>query len=310
MTGLSEERFAPSNGIELAYQETGDPAGEPLLLIMGLGAQMLGWDDGLCTMLAERGYRVIRFDNRDIGRSTKIDEAGMPSRRDMLLGRRSTAAYFLSDMADDTAGLMDHLGISSAHVAGVSMGGMIAQTLALRIPERVLSLASIMSTTGSRRLSVPSYRAFGVILARSARTRDEYVEQILKAFRVIGSPAHPKSEAALRQIAERSYDRGHHPAGVARQLHAVGASGDRTRALASLDIPAVVIHGSKDPLVRPAAGRATAKAIPGARMRMIEGMGHDLPEDLWQTFVDEIAGNAARPRSGSRRGPAGQILAA
>lgn len=299
MRGLSEERLAPANGIEIAYQEIGDPGGEPLLLIMGLATQMLAWDEPFCAMLAERGFRVIRFDNRDIGRSTKVEAAGLPKRTDMLLGRRRTAPYLLRDMADDATGLVDHLEIDAAHVVGASMGGMIAQTMAIRQPERVRSLVSIMSTTGSRWLGVPTWKAFGTLFAQPGAGREAAVEHVVRTFRIIGSPGYPMDEARLRELAGASYDRSHSRAGIARQLHAVTASGDRTRPLRNVRVPATVIHGASDPLVRPAAGRATARAIPGARLRMIEGMGHDLPRELWPTIVDEIAATAAG--AGKRR---------
>jgi len=245
-------------------------------------------------MLAERGFRVVRFDNRDIGRSSQIDSAGISSRFDMLRGRRSTAPYLLSDMALDTAGLMDHLEIESAHVVGASMGGMIGQTLAIEHPERTRSLVSIMSTTGSKRDGMPTWRAWGALLSRFPRDRDAYVERAVKTFGVIGSPGFPMDEQRLRELAGAMHDRSHRPAGILRQMHAISASGNRTRALGKLRIPATVIHGTRDPLVRPSGGRATAKAIPGARLRMVEGMGHDLPEALWPLFVDEIADTAAR----------------
>jgi len=291
---LSEERFAPANGLELAYQEVGDPEGEPLLLVMGLATQMIAWDEEFCLMLAERGFRVVRFDNRDIGRSTKIDSAGVPNRIDMLSGRRASAAYLLGDMATDTIGLMDHLGIESAHLFGASMGGMIAQTVAIEHPQRVRSLVSMMSTTGSRWVGLPTFKAFGVLLGTPPRSRDAAIERAFKTFSVIGSPSYPFDKERIRRLAGTAYDRGHSAAGVARQLHAITASGDRTRGLHSLEVPATVIHGDSDVLVRPSGGRATAKAIPGARLKIIEGMGHDLPEELWPTFVTEIAGTAAR----------------
>ncbi len=294
MAGFSEERVAPSNGIELAYQEIGDPAGEPLLLIMGLATQMIAWDEGLCARLAERGFRVVRFDNRDIGRSTKIDSAGVPGRTDMLLGRRRTAPYLLRDMAADTTGLMDHLGIESAHLVGASMGGMIAQTVAIGSPERARSLVSMMSTTGNRWVGVPAWKAFGTLFARPAAGREAAIEHTAKVFRTIGSPGYPIDEERTRALAAASYDRSHSRAGIARQLHAITASGDRTQALRKLRLPATVIHGADDPLIRPVAGRATARAIPGSHLRLIEGMGHDLPQELWPTFVEEIATAAAR----------------
>ncbi len=294
MSALSEERLAPANGIEIAYQEIGDPDGEPLLLIMGLATQMLAWDEELCAMLAEHDFRVIRFDNRDIGCSTKLDRAGVPSRADMLLGRRSTAAYLLRDMAEDAIGLMDHLEIESAHLVGASMGGMIAQTAAIRRPERVRSLVSIMSNTGNRWLGIPSWKAFGTLFARPEEGRDGAVEGTLRTFRTIGSPGYPIDEERLRELAAASYDRCHDRAGVARQLHAITASGDRTVALERLRMPATVLHGAADPLVRPLAGRATARAIRDSRLRIFAGMGHDLPPELWPDFAEEIAATARR----------------
>jgi pimeloyl-ACP methyl ester carboxylesterase len=294
MHSFGEELTAPANGIELVYQEMGDPEGEPLVLVMGLATQMIAWDPGFCSLLADRGFRVIRFDNRDIGRSTKIDRAGVPSRIDMIGGRRATAPYLLRDMARDTVGLIDHLGIDSAHLAGASMGGMIVQTAAIEYPERVRSIVSIMSTTGSRWTGLPSLKAFGVLLGTPPKGREAMIERAVNTFRVIGSPDFPFDEERVRDVAGRSYDRGHSAAGVVRQLHAITASGDRTQALRRLELPAAVIHGARDPLVRPAGGRATARAIPGAKLRMIKGMGHDLPRAVWPQVVEEIAATAAR----------------
>jgi pimeloyl-ACP methyl ester carboxylesterase len=296
MHSFGDELTAPANGIELCHQEMGDPHGEPLILVMGLATQMIAWDEELCSLLADRGFRVVRFDNRDVGRSTKIDAAGVPSRVDMLVGRRATAPYLLPDMARDTFGLMDHLGIESAHVAGASMGGMIAQTMAIESPERVRSAVSIMSTTGSRWVGLPSFKAFSALLATPPRNRDEMIARTIRTFKVIGSPGFPFDEERVREIAGRSYDRGHSSAGVARQLHAILSSGDRTRSLRELDLPAAVIHGGSDPLVRPSGGRATAKAIPGARLRIIDGMGHDLPREVWPQVVEEVAATASRAR--------------
>ncbi|HSS42588.1 MAG TPA: alpha/beta hydrolase [Solirubrobacterales bacterium] len=298
MHRFGEETLAPANGIELCYQEMGDPDGEPMLLVMGLATQMIAWDEEFCGLLAERGFRVVRFDNRDIGRSTKLRAAGLPGKLDLFFGR-GTAPYLLRDMAADAFGLMDHLGIGSAHLVGASMGGMIVQTAAIEDAGRVRSLTSIMSTTGSRRVGHPSYKTFGLLLGNPPREREAAIERVVKTFKLIGSPGYPFDEERIRDLAGRSFDRGHNPAGIARQLHAITASGDRTAALRQLDVPALVIHGKNDPLVNPSGGRATAKAIPGARLLMIDGMGHDLPRALWPDFAEQIAANAARAPKGA-----------
>ncbi len=300
MPWFSEEQFAPANGVELCYQEIGDPDGEPLLLVMGLATQMIAWSDEFCELLAGRGFRVVRFDNRDIGRSTRIEAGGLPSKLDMFVGRRATAPYLLRDMAADAFGLMDHLGIDSAHLVGASMGGMIVQSAAIERPERVRSIVSIMSTTGSRRVGHPSFRTYGLLLGRPPREREAAIERVVKTFRTIGSPGYPFEEERIRELAGRSFDRGHSQAGIARQLHAITASGDRTEALRKLRLPALVVHGRNDILVNPSGGRATAKAIPGARLKLVDGMGHDLPRPLWPDLVEEIAANAARAGEAER----------
>jgi pimeloyl-ACP methyl ester carboxylesterase len=292
MPELSEERLVPANGIELAYQEVGDPGGEPLVLVMGLATQMIAWDEEFCVMLAERGFRVVRFDNRDIGRSTRLDDAGVPGRVDLFLGR--SPAYLLSDMAADTVGLMDQLEIESAHVVGVSMGGMIGQTLAIEHRERIRSLVSMHSTTGSRRVGTPTFQVFRQMLSSAPRGREAFIARIRKTYELIGSPAYPTDEERLRRVAEVSWERGHNPRGVLRQMHAIASSGNRTAALRKLDLPVTVIHGTSDTLIRPSGGRATARAIPGARLRIVEGLGHDLPRDVWPIFADEIADAASR----------------
>jgi pimeloyl-ACP methyl ester carboxylesterase len=297
LASLAErERLASANGIELAYDELGDPSGEPMVLIMGLGTQLIHWDEDLCAMLGENGYRVIRFDNRDSGHSTKM-EGGRIAAPAMLLGL-GDPAYRLRDMAADVAGLLDHLEIESAHVVGASMGGMIAQGFAIGHPDRVRSLCSIMSSTGNRRLGLPRWRAFGTLLSAPPRSREAYAERAVKTFKVIGSPAFPFDEDRFRALALAAYDRCFYPRGIARQLHAITSSGDRTRRLRELDVPAVIIHGTSDPLVRPAAGRATAKAIPGSHLCLIEGMGHDLPREVWPRITEQIDRNARR---GSQR---------
>lgn len=281
-------------GITLCYETYGERANPTALLIMGLGTQMVAWQEDFCQELAERGLHVVRFDNRDIGRSTKLDQFGVPSRADLLLGRRSSAPYLLSDMAKDTVGLLDFLELEQAHVVGASMGGMIVQQMAISHSHRLRSMTSIMSTTGSRRSGQPSLKAFGLMLGNPPTSRDQVISHAVKTFKVIGSPGFPFEEDVVREMAETSYDRGHSAGGVARQLMAILASGDRTQGLHHVQIPSLVIHGTRDPLVKPSGGRATAKAIPGARLMMIDGMGHDLPRDLWPTFAEAIDTNAAR----------------
>jgi pimeloyl-ACP methyl ester carboxylesterase len=292
MFSFGEEQIAPANGVELCYQEMGDPDGAPLLLVMGLATQMIAWHDGFCRLLADRGYRVIRFDNRDIGRSTVLREAGVPSKVDLVLGRREAAPYLLGDMAKDAIGLLDHLEVDGAHIVGASMGGMIVQQMVIDHPRRVRSLTSIMSTTGSRRAGQPSLKTFGVLLGNPPKSRDQVINRAVKTFKVIGSPGFPFEEDTVREMAARSYDRGHSAAGVTRQLQAIVASGDRTKALHRVQVPTLVIHGTRDPLVKPSGGKATARAVPGARLMMIDGMGHDLPRDLWPTFAEAIDTNA------------------
>ena len=295
---IGDEQRAAVNGIELAYQELGDPDGEPIVLVMGLGAQMIHWDLGFCELLADEGFRVVRFDNRDMGHSTHVD-AAVPGRLAMLLGSRRGLAYSLDDMADDLAGLIERLGLESAHVVGVSQGGMIAQVLGYRRPERARSLGLIMTGSGKRVASLPRLRALGVLLSEPPRDRDRYVDAVAKLFKVIGSPDYPPDEARLRELVAAGFDRGHNPAGSARQLHAITASGDRSRRLRGVRAPTVVVHGTRDPLVRPAGGRSVAAAIPGARLVMIPGMGHDLPRELWPRIVGELAANARRATSES-----------
>lgn len=288
---VAEERLAPANGIEIAYQEIGDPEGEPMVLIMGLGTQMIAWDLAFCGMLAARGFRVIRFDNRDVGHSTAID-APAPGRTAMLLGLRKGLAYTLEDMADDLGGLLDHLGIDAAHVVGASQGGMIAQVFAVRRPSAVSSLGLIMTGSGKRIASLPRMRALGVLLSEPPRERERYIERVARTFSVIGSPGYRTPEDKLRELVGESYDRAFNPAGTARQLHAITAAGDRTASLRAIRAPTVVIHGTEDPLVRPAAGRGVAEAIPGARLELIVGMGHDLPPALWPRITELLTANA------------------
>jgi pimeloyl-ACP methyl ester carboxylesterase len=284
---------ARTHDVELEYETFGREGDPALLLIMGLGAQMIFWHDELCSALVERGFHVVRFDNRDVGRSTWLDAAGMPDvmgvMAAVLQGRPVEAPYLLRDMAGDTAGLLEVLDIPAAHVVGASMGGMIAQTLAIEHPERVRSLTSIMSTTGSRDLPPARPEAMGALLTPIPTEREAAIERSVEIFRLIGSPGFPFDEAEMRARAARAFDRGVNPAGVARQLVAILASGSRREALGSVRAPTLVIHGAADPLVPVEAGRDTAQAVPGAELLEIEGMGHDLPQALWPTFVDAIA---------------------
>jgi pimeloyl-ACP methyl ester carboxylesterase len=284
--------------VEIAYESFGSPGDTPLLLVMGLATQMLGWPDEFCRQLAGRGMHVVRFDNRDIGLSTHLDAAGAPDVGALVSGT-GTAAYSLADMADDTAGLLDALGWDSAHVVGASMGGMIAQSLAIRHPQRVRSLTSIMSTTGDRSVGSPADVALGVLFAPPATSRDEALQRAVDTYRVIGSPGFEFDEPALRERAGLSFDRAHDPAGVARQLAAILTTDDRTPHLGEIAVPTLVVHGAQDTLVDISGGRATAAAIPGADLWVVEGMGHDLPRALWPEIVDRITalverGEAAR----------------
>ncbi len=291
---MSEER-AQAGAVELAYETIGDPGDPALLLVMGLGMQLIGWDLELCERFASRGFRVIRFDNRDTGHSTKI-QAKVPNILRAAAGAKVDAPYLLTDMAGDAFGLLDHLGIERAHVMGASMGGMIAQTMAIERPERVASLASVMSTTGQRRVGFPKLRALGVLLRRAPDTRDAYIEYFVGVLRRIGSPGFEADEARIRAQAGTSFDRGVHPAGTGRQLAAILASGDRTAQLRELRVPTVVIHGKADPLIPFRAGVATARAIPDAELLAIAGMGHDLPHQVWPQVVDAVAANGRRAR--------------
>jgi pimeloyl-ACP methyl ester carboxylesterase len=271
---------AATNGIEIAYESFGSPEGRPLLLIMGLGAQLIHWDEEFCELLAEQGHHVVRFDNRDVGLSTHLHDQGVPA-----LG--TSWAYLLDDMADDAAGLMAALGWPAAHVVGASMGGMIAQALAIRHPERVITLTSIMSTPGPR-VAPPTEAAGAALFAPAPTSRDEVVARALETWGVIGSPGFELDRERTVRLAEESYDRAFDPAGTTRQLAAILASPDRTERLRDVAVPALVIHGEGDALVPVVGGRATAAAIPGSRLLTFPGMGHDLPRPLWPEIVAAI----------------------
>jgi pimeloyl-ACP methyl ester carboxylesterase len=288
------EQTCRVGAIDIAYETFGDPTNPALLLVMGLATQMIAWNDDFCADLAERGFYVIRFDNRDVGRSTAMRDLPVPTVRQLALRDRKAAGYTLSDMAGDAIGLLDELGIDKAHVVGASMGGMIAQTIAIEHPDRVLSLASIMSNTGSRWTGQPKVALYRVLLGTPPKEREAFIDHIVGVYTAIGSKGFDRDEADLRRVAALSYDRGRNPAGSARQLAAIIASGDRTERLRKLDVPTVVIHGTADRLVNPSGGRATAKAIPGARLVPIAGMGHDLPRGAWPQIIRAITENAAR----------------
>jgi len=285
-----------ANGIRIEYETIGDQRQPPLLLIMGLGAQMIFWDDDFCREIAGRGFHVIRFDNRDCGLSTHFPEMGVPdvvkAVTAALAGEKVEAPYSLGDMAADTVALLDGLGIPRAHIVGASMGGTIAQTIAINHPARVLSLASIMSTTGNQELPQAKPEALSVLLTPTPSDRAEFVDHMVQSFRTIGSPGFELDEARFRDRVGRAFDRSYDPAGVARQLVAALADGDRKPRLGSVHAPTVVIHGREDPLVPVEAGKDTADAIPGARLVVIDGMGHDLPRGAWPQIIDAIAGVA------------------
>jgi pimeloyl-ACP methyl ester carboxylesterase len=283
-----------ANGISIEYETFGDPAKPALALIMGLGAQMIFWQDDFCRQLMERGFHVVRFDNRDCGRSRHFQELGIPD-----VGAAMTASlsgepvpsppYTLRDMAADVVGLLDALGIERAHVVGASMGGMIAQTLAIEHPARVRSMTSIMSTTGNREVPPATPEAMTALLTPSPSDRAEFIDHMVKTFRIVGSPGFEFDEASFRDRVGRAFDRSYDPSGVARQLVAVLADGDRRERLRSVRVPTLVIHGKNDPLVPVEGGVDTADAVPGARLLVIEGMGHDLPRGAWPQIIDAIA---------------------
>jgi pimeloyl-ACP methyl ester carboxylesterase len=279
--------------VEIAYESFGNRADPSLLLVMGLATQMLGWDERFCAQLADRGFHVVRFDNRDIGLSTHLSEAGVPDLGALLGGEPSATPppYTLLDMARDTVGLLDALDVDSAHVVGASMGGMIAQQLAIGHPDRVRSLTSIMSTT-TRDVGAARPEATAALFLPPPLDADQAVERAIAVYRVIGSPGYPLDEVRLAEVARRSFARGHDPAGVARQFSAIVVSPDRTPGLRELDVPTLVIHGERDPLVQVDGGHATAAAVPGARLVVIPGMGHNLPEPLWPLLVDELVAHA------------------
>ncbi len=282
------------NGIELCYEviepkESPPKVRVPLLLIQGLGGQLISWDDDFCDELADRGWTVVRFDNRDVGLSTKLEGAGLPRLGDVLAGDYSSVAYGLADMAEDAAGLIEALGFPCAHVVGISMGGMIAQSLAITRPDLVASLTSIMSTTGNRSVGLPTQEGLQVIFTPPATTRQEAVETQLAVWKVLWGSAHPFEEERVTNMAARLFDRSFYPDGVARHVAAIVSQPDRTEALGRLRMPTLVVHGNEDPLVSLSGGEATARAIPGAEFLVMEGVGHCLPRPVWAQVCDAIS---------------------
>jgi pimeloyl-ACP methyl ester carboxylesterase len=288
---MPEQLCDVGGGITLCYETFGDPSDPAALLVMGLGAQMITWQDDFCEDLAARGLYVIRFDNRDIGRSTHLQ--GPPPSLLQLLRYSVPARYTLAHMARDTVGLLDELEIDRAHVVGASMGGMIAQTLAARHPTRTRSLVSMMSSTGGRWVGRPALSSYAIFLRKAPREREAFIEHAERLFAKIGSRGIPQDTEGVRKIAALSFDRELDRTGAGRQLAAIIASGDRTAELRGITAPTLVIHGSVDPLISPSGGRATARAIPGAELMTIEGMGHDLPRALWPRLIDAFAAHAA-----------------
>lgn len=294
--------------VSLQYESFGNPADPPIVLVMGLGMQLIMWPERLCEMLAAKGFHVVRFDNRDVGLSTHLDHLGVPNitvaTLKFLLRLPLKAAYLIEDMARDTAALLDALGIPRAHVVGASMGGMIAQNLAANAPAKVASLTSIMSTTGKRSLPPPTSKARRALLRGPAKRGDVEgaIRRLMSVLRDIGSQTHPAEEGYLRDLCERHVRRSYDPAGVARQLIAVAASGDRTAVVRRIKAPTLVLHGDEDPLVRPACGEETARVIRdaggNARLEIIRGMGHDLPVPLLPQLAEHIAKHCITYRAG------------
>jgi pimeloyl-ACP methyl ester carboxylesterase len=296
---MPEQFVRVSDEIELCYETFGDPAHPTALLIMGLATQMIAWPDQFCEELAGRGFYVVRFDNRDAGRSTHV-KGRPPKLRELVLRSKKPARYRLSDMADDAAGLLRELDRAPAHVIGASMGGMIAQTLAARHPETVLSLTSIMSNTGSMLSGRPGFSVYQLFFQRPRQGREEAIKRTMKVFQLIGSRGLRRDDELIRDMAARSYDRDHDAAAPGRQLAAIIASGNRTKEVRRIKAPTLVIHGDRDKMVGPSGGRATARAIRGAKLMTVKGMGHDLPPGVWRQIIDGIVANAERAASPAR----------
>ena len=285
---------AKTNGIDLEYETFGDPARPVVVLVMGFSLQMIAWDEAFCTELASKGFRVVRFDNRDVGLSTKLDSLGVADLGRAMSGDATAVRYAIEDMAEDLVGLLGALHVEKAHLVGVSMGGFIVQATAIGHPERVLSLASIMSSTGDRSVGHPKPEALPALMGSPPTDRERAMQRSVDVRRVLGSPSFPFDEARARANGARAWDRNHEYAGVGRQLAAILSMRDRTADLSRVRAPTVVIHGAEDPLINVSGGEATARAIPGARLVVVPGMGHDLPPEAWPTIISAITENAAR----------------
>ena len=289
-----------ANNIQIEYERAGDPDAETILLIMGLGAQLIQWPDELVDLLVARGFQVIRFDNRDIGLSSRFDDQKAPNLMQLMMdnvaGKKISVPYNLSDMADDAVALLDALGIKKAHIVGASMGGMIAQLVAVNHKDHVLSLTSIMSTTGNPDLPQATPEAMEALLAPvdDPNNLEEAVKRGIHVWKTIGSPGFPRDEADLLAYVKRTVKRCYYPDGTARQMAAILADGDRRERLKTITAPTIVLHGEADPLVPIAGGEDTASAIPGAQLRRVKGMGHDVPPALYETYADAICEAAAR----------------
>ena len=296
MTNHTEEAFVTANGIQLCYDTFGNENDPPLLLIMGLGVQMIAWHEEFCEQLAQQGFWVIRFDNRDIGKSTRFDEAGIPNVMAVMIaamqGETVDTPYLLKDMAQDSVELLDALGIEKAHVVGASMGGMIVQEILIRHPERVLTATSIMSTTGDPSLPPATPDALNVLMSPAPMERDSYLDNSVVVWQVLNGDGYQLRETAVRENAARAFDRGLNPAGTARQMAAIFASGSRREPLKQVKVPTLVIHGAADPLVPLAAGEDTAAHIPDAELLVIEKMGHGLPIETWPEVIGAIVKHA------------------
>ena len=294
---LQPEQFAEANGLQLCYQCFGESHNPPLLLIMGLATQMIHWDDIFCQSLADQGFWVIRFDNRDIGKSAKMSGQKAAGVRALIanqwFNRPLTVPYLLRDMANDTIGLLDHLGISQAHVVGVSMGGMITQCMALQYPDRIKSITSIMSTTGTRKLPKPKPWVTLKILRPIPKEQNRYLEHALDMWKMLHGDTYAFERERVRATLVKAHQRCFYPAGVKRQTSAIIASPDRTGDLRNLNVPTLVLHGDNDPLVPLACGLATAEAVPHSKLKVYKGMGHTLPRELWPSMVEEICNIAS-----------------